>query len=80
MNLFIGVKPDRTTLGLLSRYRGQEHEGLAKLFRQKLEEVKTSLVIADDEHLLRRLQGQAKVLQDFLEALETAPSVLERLK
>jgi hypothetical protein len=53
---------------------------LTKLFRQKLEEVKTSLVIADDEHLLRRLQGQAKVLQDFLEALETAPTVMERLK
>ena len=80
MNLFIGVKPDRSTLSLLARYRTQEHEGLTKLFKQRLEEVKTSLVIADDEHLLRRLQGQAKVLQDFLEALDTAPSVLERLK
>lgn len=55
-------------------------EGLQALFKVKLEEVKASLVEADDTVRIHRLQGRAEVLKDFLEALEQTPSVLERLK
>lgn len=49
------------------------------LFKQLLDDTKTSLVEADGDHF-RRLQGRAKVLQDFLAAVEQAPQVFERLK
>jgi hypothetical protein len=49
------------------------------LFKQLLEETKSSLIEADGDRF-RQLQGRAKVLQDFLEAVDKAPSILERLK
>jgi hypothetical protein len=59
--------------------RQAENEGLLSLFKQLLDETKTSLITADGDYF-RRLQGRAAVLQDFLEAVEKAPSVYERLK
>lgn len=80
MNFFLGSKPDRKHIQALVRCRSGEMEGLQSLFKVKLEEVKISLVEADDTVRIHRLQGRAEILKDFLEALEQAPSVLERLK
>lgn len=80
MNFFLGSKPDRKHIAALMRCRNGEMENLKSLFKVKLEEVKESLVVADDTVRIHRLQGRAEVLKDFLEAIEQSPSILERLK
>jgi len=80
MNLFLENRPDRKYVQALNKCRLPENEGLIQLFKHKLDETKASLVTADEEHLIRRLQGRARVLQDFLEAVEESSSILERLK
>lgn len=79
MNIFLDGKSDRKTVATLARCKLPDNEGLLQLFRQILEETKTSLVDADGDHF-RRLQGRAKVLGDFLEAVDKAPSTLERMR
>ena len=79
MNLFLDGSSDRRAVSALSRCRNSENEGLLVLFKQLLEETKSSLIEADGDRF-RQLQGRAKVLQDFLEAVDKAPSILERLK
>lgn len=79
MNIFLDGKSDRKAVAALMRCRHTENEGLLSLFRQLLDDTKTSLVDADGDHF-RRLQGRAKVLQDFLAAVEMAPQVFERMK
>ena len=79
MNLFLDGSSDRKAVAALVRCRHPENEGLLLLFKQLLEDTKTSLVEAEGDRV-RQLQGRAKVLQDFLEAVEKAPSVLERLR
>ena len=79
MNLFLSSKSDRKAVAALVRCRTPENEGLLALFRQLLDDTKSSLIDADGDHF-RRLQGRAKVLQDFLEAVDDAPSVLERMR
>ena len=79
MNLFLSSKSDRRTVSALVRCRQPENEGVLALFRQLLDETKSSLIDADGDHF-RRLQGRAKVLQDFLKAVEDAPQILERMK
>lgn len=53
---------------------------LIKLFAQCLDSVKNQLVVADSEARIYRLQGQASVLRDFLDAVEKSQEVLERRK
>lgn len=79
MNIFIDARSDRKDVAALARCRNPENEGLVSLFKQILDETKTSLITADGDNF-RRLQGRAKVLQDFLEAVEQAPQILERMK
>ena len=79
MNLFLDGGSDRKAVSALSKCRQAENEGLLLLFKQLLEETKSSLVEADGDRF-RQLQGRAKVLQDFLEAVDKAPSILERLR
>lgn len=79
MNLFLSSKSDRRMVAALVKCRQQENEGLLALFKQLLEDTKSSLVEADGDHF-RRLQGRAKVLQDFLEAVDESPSILERMR
>ena len=79
MNLFLDGSSDRKAVAALARCRQTENEGLLLLFKQLLEETKSSLIEAEGDRI-RQLQGRAKVLQDFLEAVEKAPSVLERLR
>ena len=61
------------------RCKLSENEALVDLFRIRLEEVKTSLVAADDPVRIHRLQGRAEALSDFLEAIERSPEILARL-
>jgi hypothetical protein len=80
MKLFIGQKPDRQHMQALIRCKLPENEALLALFRSKLEETKTSLMQVEDQHRLYRLQGQAQVLSDFLEAVEKSSEVFDRIK
>jgi hypothetical protein len=50
------------------------------MFKAKLEEIKLSLVVVEEQHRLYRLQGQAQALSDFLEAVEKSSEVFERIK
>ncbi len=80
MSIFLGPRPEVKHLQALNRCRNPENEALISLFKQKLDEVKTALVEADEPMRIHKLQGRAEVLRDFLRAVEDAPSVLERLK
>lgn len=78
MNVFIGHKPDRQHIQALLACKSQ-NESLVALFEAKLEEVKLALLQADDMSRVYKLQGQASVLKDFLDAVEKSSEVLERL-
>ena len=80
MKTFIGQKPDRQHMQALIRCKLQENEPLLALFRMKLEETKNSLMVAEEPHRIYRLQGQAQVLSDFLEAVEKSSEVFDRIK
>jgi len=80
MKIFIGQKPDRQHMQALIRCKLQENEPLLALFKTKLEEIKLSLVVVEEQHRLYRLQGQAQALSDFLEAVEKSSEVFERIK
>lgn len=80
MKIFIGQKPDRQHMQALIRCKLQENEPLLALFKTKLEEIKISLVVVEEQHRLYRLQGQAQALSDFLEAVEKSSEVFERIK
>jgi len=78
MNIFIGYKPNRHHLQSLVECRiGHSH--LQAMFSSVLEDTKKALVRADDPVNIHRLQGTAKTLQDFLDAVETSPEVLARV-
>lgn len=79
MNIFLDAKSDRKAVSALARCRNPENEGLVSLFKQILDDTKDSLIAADGDQF-RRLQGRAKALQDFIEAVEQAPQILERMK
>ena len=79
MNIFLDGSSERKSVSALAKCRQSENEGLLMLFRQLLEDTKSSLIDADGDRF-RQLQGRAKVLQDFLKAVDDAPSVLERLR
>ena len=80
MKIFVGQKPDRQHMQALIRCKLQENEPLLALFKAKLEEIKLSLVVVEEQHRLYRLQGQAQALSDFLEAVEKSSEVFERIK
>lgn len=79
MKIFIGPKPDRQQVQALNRCK-LENGALVDLFRKRLEETKDSLILADDPIRIHRLQGRAEVLADFLEAVERAPEIFDRVK
>jgi len=64
----------------LQRCKLDENGALLGLFRKSLEETKTSLISADDPIRIHRLQGRAEVLSDFLEAVERAHEIFDRVK
>ena len=79
MTIFIGHKPKKQQLTALYKCKLPENQALLDLFEAKLDEVKNSLVTADDQVMVHRLQGKAIVLREFLEAVEQSRGVLERL-
>jgi hypothetical protein len=80
MKVFIGHQPDRKHMQALQRCKLSENAALLDLFKLRLEEVKLSLVQADDPVRLHRLQGRAEVLIDFLESVEKSSEILDRLR
>jgi hypothetical protein len=79
MKIFVGHKPDRKHIQALTRCKHPENEALLDLFKTKLDEVKTALILAEDPVRIHRLQGRAEALTDFLEAVEKSQEVLARL-
>lgn len=79
MSIFLGPKPDRQHMQALNRCKLENPE-LLDLIRQRLEDTKRSLIMADEQVRMHRLQGRAEVLMDFLEAVEKSPEILERAK
>jgi hypothetical protein len=79
MKIFVGHKPDRKHIQALYRCKHPESEALLDLFKTKLDEIKTALILAEDPVRIHRLQGRAEALTDFLEAVEKSQEVLARL-
>jgi hypothetical protein len=80
MKIFVGLKPTRQQMQAFQRCKLPESEKLLEVFRERLEETKTALIYADDPVRISRLQGRAETLADFLETVEKASEILERLK
>lgn len=79
MNIFLGNKLSHQHIQSLRDCKLREDK-LVDLFQTCLEEVKSQLVKAEDVVRIHRLQGQASILEDFLEAIEKSQEVLERRK
>jgi len=77
--MFLGNKVDRQHIQALAECKLRQDK-LIQLFQSSLDETKSQLVKADDVVRIHRLQGQASVLEDFLEAVEKAQEVLARRK
>jgi len=70
---------DEKVLASLLRMKAAEMEPLLTFFKKSLEQTKTALIRAEGD-TVARLQGRAGVLQEFLEAVETSASVLEKVR
>ena len=78
MSLFIGHKPKQQHIQSLVDCK-LSNPALVDLFACALGEVKDSLVLSDDPNRTLKLQGQALVLRDFLEAVDAASEVKQKL-
>lgn len=76
MALKISTKQDWQAL---ARLHAPENINLLGIFKAELADIDKSLRSAADTVQLHRLQGKAKLLEDFLEAVEKAPTVLAGL-
>lgn len=63
----------------LNRLKAPEMQALLKFFHNQAEHTKASLIHAEGVQL-HRLQGRAGYLEDLLEAVEQAVSVLEKVR
>lgn len=79
MSKFIGTRPEKRHMHALNRCKSEESTVLLELFELKLAEVQESLLKATEPSAIYRLQGRASVLKDFLESVEQAQGILERL-
>lgn len=64
----------------LSRCKLPENEALLDLMKQTLYEIKARLVEAEQPTRISQLQGQAKLIIDFLNAVERSQEILTRIK
>lgn len=80
MSQFIGPKPERKHMQALSRCKLPENEALMDLMKHTLYEIKTRLVEAEQPSRVAQLQGQARLILDFLDAVEKSQEILARLK
>lgn len=75
------TKPDTTTLHSMDRLRcSQEWTILRTYLAGELDSAKDALVMSNDAQIMARLQGRAKVLQDFMVLVDDAGAVLERMR
>lgn len=77
MNIF--SKADRSQLQALARCAQPEMAPLLQLFENVRQETMHSLVYADEVEHTRRMQYRVRVIEDFLQAVREAPTVLERV-
>lgn len=70
---------DKATVQALHRLTAPEMRPLLVFLNSQFEESKTALIRAEDDKFAR-LQGRAGFLQEFLEAVNSAASTLEKLK
>ena len=75
MSIFLQHKQDRQHLQALHDCRMQEK--LLEVFALALADATSALIKADDMAHMYRLQGRAKALEDFLEAVEKAGEVMK---
>jgi len=78
MSLFIGHKPNPQHIQALVDCK-LSSPALVDLFAAALEDVKDALVVSDDLSRTGKLQGQATVLRDFLEAVDAAPEIKQKM-
>jgi len=78
MGIFLGHKPDRQHIQALARCKQPENKALLDMIQKAADEAKASLVTADDQVRIHRLQGRAEVLIDFLDAVEKAYEIQVR--
>lgn len=70
---------DKLVLQAMARLHSPEMAPLLKFFNELLEDSKDALVHAESDQFAR-LQGRAGVLKEFVEAVQKAPSAIERLR
>lgn len=77
--MFLEHKTDRQHVQALRECKLRDDK-LLELFATVLDSVKDRLVVAEEPWVIHRLQGQASVLRDFLNAVEQSQEVLDRRK
>lgn len=75
------TKPETTVLHTLDHLRNtQDWTVLRQYLVGELDAAKDALVLSNDALITARLQGRAKVLQDFVALVDDAGAVLERMR
>jgi hypothetical protein len=70
---------DKRVWAALQKLKAPEMLPLVEFIKNQAEHCKTSLIRAEGNDIFR-LQGRAGYLEDFLEAVEQATSVLEKMR
>ena len=73
------AQADKATVAAIHRLNAPEMKPLLTFLNNQFEESKTALIRADGD-TLARLQGRAGYLQELLEAVNSAASILEKLR
>lgn len=75
------TKPSRQALrSLYSVSQSPSWVEIDKLFKEELQKSYEYLADSRDELTLRQLQGRIKLIQEFLDVVQEAPRLLEKLK
>jgi hypothetical protein len=81
MNRFLSKPADFQHIQALNRCKQEGANGTVQgLFLKTLESIKDKLVIAETATEVQRLQGQANLIIDFLDAIERSTEILEKLR
>ena len=79
-NMFLSSGTNKQQLIALAKCRYPELKHLVELFEEQKKVAINSLLRADEPTRIYRLQERVVVLENFLEAVDKANSILERLK
>ena len=75
------TKPDSATAHAMNCLRNSQEWALLRAYLTgELDAAKDALVLSNDALITARLQGRAKVLQDFVALVDDAGAVLERVR